>query len=171
MTIGNPASATGVIAIGAYTTKLCWDYFGRSDGAPLQYYGDYPLDYYDPFTVGGIAYFSSQGPTRDGRTKPDISAPGVGICATLSTMLSQEQEDYHLFVFNRNIAIFRINICHNSWWSFCKKYLVYYTPGWIIFYFRVVKTWSELLEKISSLLKIKLQLNINNLFTFFCVYI
>ncbi len=29
----------------------------------------------DPPTTGGIAYYSSQGPTNDGRRKPDLSAP------------------------------------------------------------------------------------------------
>lgn len=51
-TVNAPADVDGVLAIGAV----------RSDG--------------------GIAYFSSRGPTADGRIKPDLVAPGAGIyCA------------------------------------------------------------------------------------------
>jgi subtilisin family serine protease len=50
----------------------------------LQCYGQAPLTYYDPFAVGDLAFFSSRGPTRDGRLAPYVSAPGVGIVAPLS---------------------------------------------------------------------------------------
>lgn len=35
-------------------------------------------------TVGNIAYFSSKGPTADGRTKPDITAPGNRVASSVS---------------------------------------------------------------------------------------
>ncbi len=35
-------------------------------------------------TIGGIASFSSKGPTLDGRTKPDITAPGSRITSSVS---------------------------------------------------------------------------------------
>jgi subtilisin family serine protease len=35
-----------------------------------------------PFTYG-VSYFSSRGPTGDGRLKPDLVAPGERICAPL----------------------------------------------------------------------------------------
>jgi subtilisin family serine protease len=41
---------------------------------------------YDPIT-GSMADFSSRGPTRDGRTKPDCIAPGVNIDAPIIGML------------------------------------------------------------------------------------
>lgn len=53
-TITEPANADAVIAVGAFNTKI-----GGGAGA-----------------VGDISDFSSTGPTRDGRIKPDLAAPG-----------------------------------------------------------------------------------------------
>ena len=41
-------------------------------------------------TNDNISYFSSKGPTRDGRRKPDISAPGALVVAPLSSFSSYE---------------------------------------------------------------------------------
>jgi len=71
-TIDEPGNAHRVITVGAFTTKATW---------PSQA-GD--QDFSADYTVGGIAYFSSRGPTRDGRTKPEIAAPGAWICAARS---------------------------------------------------------------------------------------
>ena len=60
--VGVPATAQEVIAVGAYTTRV------RSDNP----------------TIGEVANFSSRGPTSDGRLKPDICAPGVMIDAAHS---------------------------------------------------------------------------------------
>lgn len=104
MTIGSPASAKSVISVGAYQTKNEWparqyiDYTAPYLGFDfaLQKYGVYPIDYYNPFQLGDLAFFSSRGPTRDGRTAPFISAPGVGIVASLSqTVLNNPNEDYY----------------------------------------------------------------------------
>lgn len=98
MTIGAPATAKSVISVGAYQTKNEWvarQYLDWSDPTSgwlyvLQAYGVPPLDYYDPFVLGGVANFSSRGPSRDGRTQPFISAPGVGIVASLSQVVGQD---------------------------------------------------------------------------------
>lgn len=37
-------------------------------------------------TVGEMGYFSSKGPSLDGRAKPDVSAPGVCICSAVSKL-------------------------------------------------------------------------------------
>ncbi len=71
MTVGSPGTATKVLAVGAYTTKNSWtDKCGRGWGTSE--------------TLQAIASFSSKGPTRDGRTKPDIAAPGTVIASVLS---------------------------------------------------------------------------------------
>ena len=59
ITIGEPATANKAIAVGAYTTKPSSEY-------------------------GRIARFSSKGPTRDGRQKPEITAPGRKIISARS---------------------------------------------------------------------------------------
>lgn len=71
MTVGSPGTATKVLTVGAYTTKRTWtDKCGRSWGTSE--------------TLQAIASFSSKGPTRDGRIKPDIAAPGTVIASVLS---------------------------------------------------------------------------------------
>lgn len=59
--VTSPGTAKNVIAIGASTT-------GISGTAQ----------------AGAVANFSSQGPSLDGRIKPDLVAPGVGICSGLA---------------------------------------------------------------------------------------
>ena len=104
MTIGKPATALHVISVGAYQTKNEWparlyDNWENpfSDFSLIwQAYGSPPIDYYDPFDIHDLAFFSSRGPSRDGRTQPFISAPGVGIVASLSqTVLNDPYEDYY----------------------------------------------------------------------------
>ncbi|MGC9007354.1 MAG: S8 family serine peptidase, partial [Sulfurihydrogenibium sp.] len=58
-TVGMPATSPYVITVGALTSK--------------------PLDDISLIDLGKIAYFSSRGPTRDGRLKPDITAPGYWV--------------------------------------------------------------------------------------------
>lgn len=73
-TISIPGTAQHVLAVGAFITKNHWTNF-KGHG-----YG------YDPnvieSTIGEIASFSAQGPTRDGRIKPDLAAPGMGIASS-----------------------------------------------------------------------------------------
>jgi len=68
MTVGSPSAALNVFSIGAFTTKLSWN---DIDGNPFERDG----------TITGRAYFSSMGPLRDGRLKPDFMAPGHWIAA------------------------------------------------------------------------------------------
>lgn len=71
MRVGMPGTARNAITVGAYTTKNQWvDVTGTPHSIPA--------------TVGDIAGFSSDGPARDGRLKPEITAPGQRICSTLS---------------------------------------------------------------------------------------
>lgn len=103
MTIGKPATAFSAISIGAYQTKTEWPARQYQDWTDPEStfsfltmaYGDEPITYYDPFVLHDIAFFSSRGPSRDGRVQPFIAAPGVGIVASLSqTVLNDPEETY-----------------------------------------------------------------------------
>ncbi|MFC2082760.1 S8 family serine peptidase [Candidatus Bipolaricaulota bacterium] len=71
-TIDEPGNARDVITVGAFNTKAIWPSLSGNQN----FLTEYPL--------GVLASFSSHGPTRDGRTKPEISAPGAWISAALS---------------------------------------------------------------------------------------
>ncbi len=72
-TLGIPGTSRQAITVGAHVTRVCWkDSNGNSQSYP------------SPPATGDIAPFSSFGPTRDGRAKPEISAPGMGIVAPLA---------------------------------------------------------------------------------------
>jgi len=80
-TIGIPGTAHNVLTVGAYVTKNTW--FGFGGGT----YGS------DAYQIGQIAPFSSLGPTRDNRTKPDIVAPGMFIASARSSQVSATNSD------------------------------------------------------------------------------
>jgi subtilisin family serine protease len=67
-TISEPATSHGAIAVGAHTTKFRW---GPGKASPTAF---------EDF--GKISLFSSGGPTRDGRIKPDVTAPGFVVSST-----------------------------------------------------------------------------------------
>ena len=71
--IGSPGSADSVITAAAHTTKACW----TAIDAATYCWNPQP-------TLNAIASFSSQGPLRDGRLKPDLSAPGFGVASAKS---------------------------------------------------------------------------------------
>lgn len=83
VTIGaDMAAAKGILVVNSA---------GNSGGNAWQYITA-PADGDSVFTIGAVdpaglyAYFSSQGPTSDGRTKPDVSAQGIStIVATVPT--------------------------------------------------------------------------------------
>jgi subtilisin family serine protease len=72
MTVGSPGSANTAIAVGAaahpVNTRVFWDIYYESPGI-----GYYLYTSEEP----QIIYFSSRGPTSDGRDKPTVSATGV----------------------------------------------------------------------------------------------
>jgi subtilisin family serine protease len=74
--VGSPASARTAVSVGAYTTRRCWP---TQSGSTFCY-----VPAYREAAYGDIANFSSGGPTRDGRLKPEITAPGKGIMSALS---------------------------------------------------------------------------------------
>ena len=72
--VGEPGNAQNCLTVGSYNTKYEWD---SENG--FHYW------YEPPITLADISSFSSEGPTRDGRLKPEIAAPGKGIVSSLST--------------------------------------------------------------------------------------
>lgn len=77
-TIGMPGTSNKLICVGSYVTKTQWvDINGVT-----QYQPGNPI-------MGKISGFSSMGPSRDGRLKPDIVAPGEVIVAAYSSFLTQ----------------------------------------------------------------------------------
>jgi hypothetical protein len=76
-------TGNSVISVGAYNSTLQWTSLGgmvTDKAAPDELLGD-------------IAGFSSIGPTADGRTKPDIAAPGQDIISS-SSLFGQSSPDY-----------------------------------------------------------------------------
>lgn len=71
MTVGSPSSAFNVFSIGAFSTTLSWT---NINGDFVSANG----------TIKARAPFSSIGPLRDGRIKPDFMAPGHYIAAGYS---------------------------------------------------------------------------------------
>lgn len=80
-TIGIPGTAHNVVTVGAYVTKTSWK------GMNNQVFGS------NSTSTGGIASFSSWGPTRDGRIKPDVTAPGTLIAAARSEAIAEKPSD------------------------------------------------------------------------------
>jgi subtilisin family serine protease len=62
--VGTPGTAREAITVGAFVTRLCW---ASAAGGVCTQPQEQP---------GDLTFFSAGGPTRDGRLKPEIAAPG-----------------------------------------------------------------------------------------------
>jgi hypothetical protein len=101
--VTSPATAKNCITVGASENlRHAFD---------TEHYGDWwPSDYPAPPYKGApmaddpdqVVAFSSRGPTTDGRTKPDIVAPGTWILSTKSTMLSPTATGWRPFPPSKN---------------------------------------------------------------------
>ena len=69
--IGTPGSAKNAITVGSYATKTSWTDVNSASRSVSA-------------VIGNRSSFSSPGPSRDGRQKPEISAPGQVIASALS---------------------------------------------------------------------------------------
>jgi len=76
-TVALPGTSRNAITVGSYVTKWSWPCY---DGNTYSY--DVNND-----RTSNISIFSGIGPTRDGRIKPEITAPGQGITAALSSSI------------------------------------------------------------------------------------
>ena len=72
--VGSPGTSKKAITVGSYVTRGSWK---SIDGNTYHIPG--------ANAVGDYSLFSSMGPTRDGRQKPEICAPGELIVSSLST--------------------------------------------------------------------------------------
>lgn len=80
-TVASPATAREVITVAAYSTK----------DTVINIKGD-KTTYGRANKPGDLAYFSSVGPTTDGRMKPDIAAPGHTVVAALNKRWEESEE-------------------------------------------------------------------------------
>jgi subtilisin family serine protease len=76
--VTEPGNAAGVITVGAWVSRTSWT---GCNGTASSYPGT-PA-------AGNLAAFSSPGPTRDGRQKPDLVAPGTAVGSTTSFDITQ----------------------------------------------------------------------------------
>jgi len=72
-TIAIPATGKSCISVGSYTSSNQW----LCDEAPQKRHDNQAV-------LHRFSRFSAMGPTRDGRWKPEISAPGEHICSALA---------------------------------------------------------------------------------------
>jgi minor extracellular serine protease Vpr len=84
-TVSMPGTSNGAITAGAYQTKIAWPAY---TGSSYSFTGG---------IIGKIASFSSIGPTRDGRQKPDICAPGFGVTSALSSTADTSGEYPYIY--------------------------------------------------------------------------
>jgi minor extracellular serine protease Vpr len=93
-TIGIPATGKKVFAVGAYINKKDYvDILGRTQKGLNT----------NNLASGQLAYFSSVGPTLDGRVKPEFSAPGLNVASSHSRYGkhdSTEMTDANTIVFS-----------------------------------------------------------------------
>jgi minor extracellular serine protease Vpr len=77
-TVAMPGTAKGAITVASHVTRFSWP---AITGSQLIFTGQ-------TNRIANISLFSSKGPTRDERVKPDLSAPGENIGAAHSTASS-----------------------------------------------------------------------------------
>jgi minor extracellular serine protease Vpr len=78
-TTGDLVSTRSALAVAAYNSKVS---YSNLSGQTLSYTGA---------VRGRIATFSSIGPTADGRVKPDIAGPGLGLASAVSSYVPAYQ--------------------------------------------------------------------------------
>lgn len=72
-TLSGQASQSLAISVGAMVTKTNYTDINNT------------VHYYPTYTVGDLAYFSSHGPSRNGKNKPEVVAPGAYIVSVYAS--------------------------------------------------------------------------------------
>jgi subtilisin family serine protease len=91
-TVGLSATGDGCIAVASHVTRNSWT-------------GDIGANQDNQAVIGRTSSFSSLGPTRDGRWKPDISAPGQYVTAALADRSELSAWDERALVNQRLLTI------------------------------------------------------------------
>ncbi len=87
-----------MISVGAYTSKNTWNSYGS---------GTQNAGYFT--AIGEIAPFSSKGPTADNRIKPDITAPGNVIVASVNSYDNN-------YPSNNSRVVSGVTVGSKTWW-------------------------------------------------------
>jgi subtilisin family serine protease len=80
--VGSPGNSRRSITVGAFATRLCWPSVATAG----------QICYTQREDLGDLTRFSAAGPTRDGRLKPEITAPGLGMMSVLSRNASTSSQ-------------------------------------------------------------------------------
>ncbi len=86
--MGSPSTAKNCITVGASENNRPAISMTWGNGWPADFPANPVRDDRAADDTSGLAAFSSRGPALDGRTKPDIVAPGTWIASTKSTVAS-----------------------------------------------------------------------------------
>jgi subtilisin family serine protease len=86
--VGSPGTSKKAITVGSYETKFTWPSIELNNSNQNKIF-----TYTEGDRVGNYSTFSSMGPTRDGRQKPEICAPGQAIVSVLSKDSSPDSSD------------------------------------------------------------------------------
>jgi subtilisin family serine protease len=93
-TISSPATNTDLIAVGCSVNRADWIAVSNNHPRFVEPIWDEPggtvmdLDAGIPARLGAVCTFSGAGPNTTGALKPDISAPGFGVVASLSRQIA-----------------------------------------------------------------------------------
>ena len=108
-TITEPGNADNIITVGAVNSKIQWQEPGLNI-FPIDYSDD-DAGYFDQngYPIDSISFYSSTGPTRDSRSKPEIYAPGTYIASSFPTNIYHYQWLYakdfkHLHMLGTSMA-------------------------------------------------------------------
>jgi subtilisin family serine protease len=90
-TVTIPAAHSGLIAVGASVNRLSWT--DRTGSEVVVKQAAYDADWIE----GAAAFFSSGGPSSDGRLKPELTAPGALVIGALASQADPRRDLFSIF--------------------------------------------------------------------------